>query len=70
MVNGEQYLPDRLLPPSEHKEEVLTFLALAHGDPHDSKRALLFLVDDDDDFSIDGDDIEAVTQEPSVATHG
>jgi hypothetical protein len=67
MVNGEQYLPDRLLPPSKHREAVLTFLALAHGDPEDSKRALLFLVDDDD-FEIDGGDVETVTQRPPVET--
>ncbi len=70
MVNGVQYLPEDLRPPSEHKEDVLTFLALAHGDPHDSKRVLLALLDDDDDFEIDGQDVEAVTQEPPVQTQG
>ena len=68
MVSGEQYLPDRLLPPSEHKEEVLDFLALAHGDGEDSKRVLLLLLDDDDGFEIDGDDVRAVTQRPPVET--
>jgi hypothetical protein len=68
MVNGEQYLPDDLLPPSEHKEEVLTFLALGHGDGEDSKRVLLLLADDDDDFDFDGDDVETVTQRPPVET--
>jgi hypothetical protein len=70
MVNGVQYLPEDLRPPSDHKQEVLTFLALGHGDSHDSKRVLLALLDDDDDFDIDGDDVETVTQEPAVETQG
>jgi uncharacterized caspase-like protein len=70
MVNGVQYLPEDLRPPSDHKQEVLTFLALGHGDGHDSKRVLLALLADDDDFEIDGDDVETVTQEPAVETQG
>lgn len=70
MVAGSQYLPDDLLPPSEHKQDVLEFLALAHGDPHDSKRVLLFLAGEDDDLLVDGDDIRTVTQSPPVETHG
>ena len=68
MVNGEQYVPDALRRPSEHRDEVLTFLALGDGDGEDSKRVLLLLADDDDDFRFDGDDVETVTQRPHVET--
>jgi len=68
MVSGSQYLPDRLLPPSEHREDVITFLALAHGDPEDSKRALLILQEEDDRFDVSGDDVQAVTQREPVET--
>lgn len=68
MVAGSQYLPDELLPPSEHKADVLTFLGLAHGDPEDSKRVLLLLADEDEDLELTGDDIEAVTQMDPIET--
>lgn len=67
MVTGSQYLPDRLLPAREHKDEVLTFLALAHGDPEDSKRVLLLLAEEEE-LDVDGDDVETVTQRPPVET--
>lgn len=66
MVNGTQYLPDDLLPPSDHKPDVITFLALAHGDPEDSKRILLILQDEDDRFQVEADDVAAVTQDEPI----
>jgi len=68
MVGAFQYLPDRLLPPSEHKADVVTFLALAHGDPEDSKRARLILQEEDDRFDVEADDVEAVTQQEPIET--
>jgi len=68
MVSGFQYLPEELIPPSRHKPQVVRFLALAHGDPEDSKRALLLLQEEDDDFEVEADDVEAVTQRPPTET--
>lgn len=66
MVNGSQYLPDDLLPAFDHKDEVVTYLALAHGDPEDSKRVLLLLQEEDDRFQVEADDVEAVTQDEPI----
>lgn len=68
MVSGTQYVPDELLPPSEHKEEVLTFLALAHGDREDAKRGLILLADEDPDLDVEGEDVAVVTQSPPTDT--
>jgi hypothetical protein len=46
----------------------VTFLALAHGDPEDSKRALLILQEEDDRFDVEADDVEAVTQQEPIET--
>ena len=68
MVSGSQHIPDELLPPSEHKDDVLRFLAFAHGDREDSKRTLLILADEDDDLDLTGDDIRTVTQDDPIDT--
>ena len=68
MVSGSQYLPDDILPAHRHKEAVVRFLALAHGDPEDSKRVLLLLQEEDPRFRVEADDVEAVTQQEAVET--
>jgi len=68
MVAGSQYLPDDLLPASEHHDQVVEFLALAHGDEEDGKRVLLLLAEEEDEFEFSADDVAAVTQAPPIAS--
>lgn len=51
----------------ETKEEYIEVLSQTHGDIEDAKAAMIFIADEEE-IDLDGPDIEAVTDEPAIAT--
>lgn len=49
------------------KEEWIDVLRRTHGDIEDAKTTLLFIADEEE-FAVEAEDIEAVTDEPPTAT--
>lgn len=66
MVAYEEVLPGSP-GPGASKEEWIEYLRDAHGDIEDSKNKLLFIADEED-FDVEAEDVEAVTDEPPTAT--
>jgi hypothetical protein len=66
MVAYEEVLPDSPAPDAP-KEEWIAYLRDSHGDIEDAKATALFIFDDRED-DLDADDVEAITDEPPLAT--
>jgi hypothetical protein len=66
MVAYEEILPNAP-DPDASKDEWIDYLREAHGDIEDAKATLIFIADEED-FDIDTDDVEAVTDEPPTST--
>jgi len=49
------------------KEDYVNYLRETHGDIEDPKTKFLFIAEEED-FNVEGEDIEAVTEEPPTAT--
>jgi len=49
------------------KEDYVNYLRETHGDIEDPKTKFLFIAEEED-FNVEGEDIEAITEEPPTAT--
>jgi len=66
VVRYSDQIPDDLLDPVD-KQEIIRYLRQVHGDIEDAKVTLLFVADEQD-FDVEPDDIEAVTDSEPVET--
>lgn len=66
MVAYSEVLPGFPEPPRT-KQQIVEYLADAHGDIEDAKATLIFVAEEEG-FAVEPEDIEAVTDEPPTAT--
>jgi len=66
MVSFSNQVPDELLRP-DRREDLLAYLRQVHGDIEDAKVTLLQIADEQD-FEVEPEDIETVTDSEPVET--
>jgi len=66
MVSFSNQVPDELLRP-DRREDLLAYLRQVHGDIEDAKVTLLQIADEQD-FEVEPEDIETVTDSDPVET--
>lgn len=66
MVSFSNQVPDELLAP-DRREDLLAYLRQVHGDIEDAKVTLLQIADEQD-FEVEPEDIETVTDSDPVET--
>jgi len=66
VVSFSNQVPDELLRP-DRREDLLAYLRQVHGDIEDAKVTLLQIADEQD-FEVEPDDIETVTDSEPVET--
>lgn len=66
MVAYEEVLPGAP-PRGSPKDDWIAYLRDAHGDIEDAKASLIFIAEEEG-FSVEPEDVEAVTSEPPTAT--
>lgn len=66
VVSFSNQVPDELLDP-DRREDLLAYLRQVHGDIEDAKVTLL-QIGDEQDFEVEPDDIETVTDSEPVET--
>jgi len=66
MVSFSNQVPDELLAP-DRREDLLAYLRQVHGDIEDAKVTLLQIADEQD-FEVEAEDIETVTDSEPVET--
>jgi len=66
MVSFSNQVPDELLAP-DRREDLLAYLRQVHGDIEDAKVTLLQIADEQD-FEVEPEDIETVTDSEPVET--